>query len=165
MKKINLNNKFIKTMIWLIFVVYLLALVKVILFKYPLEMTINTIKANNWTSIMRRIQYSSNYVPFQNISQLLFSKENTRYISRNILGNIIAFIPLGILLPILKEKARRVKNTLIIALSISLIFELIQLLSGIGDFDIDDLILNTVGGFIGLLIHKILYKFFIENHN
>lgn len=163
MKKININSKSTRTLSWLIFIVYILVLTKVILFKYPIYMIINIVKENNWTRFIRRVQYTSNYLPLKNIYQLFISKENTMYIGRNIIGNIIAFIPLGTLLPILKEKMRNINSILIASLIISISFEVIQLLSDIGDFDINDLILNTSGGLIGLLLYNILCRYFIDD--
>ncbi|WP_069650101.1 VanZ family protein [Caloranaerobacter ferrireducens] len=163
MKKININSKSIRTLSWLIFIVYILALTKVILFKYSMHMIINIVKENNWTRFIRRVQHNSNYLPLKNIYQLFFSKGNTMYIVRNIIGNIIAFIPLGTLLPILKEKMRKINSILIASLSISISFEVIQLLSGIGDFDINDLILNTSGGLIGLSLYNFLCRYFIDD--
>ncbi|MGU9068145.1 VanZ family protein [Clostridium perfringens] len=42
----------------------------------------------------------------------------------------------------------------------SLTIELIQLLTGLGFFDVDDIILNVLGGIIGYLILKISIKIF-----
>jgi len=76
----------------------------------------------------------------------------------NIIGNLILLIPLGILLPCVFRSARSLKHVLIICLVCSLLIELIQfMLRHFGTFrtvDIDDLILNTIGGMLGWLIYK-----------
>ncbi|WP_260440996.1 VanZ family protein [Parageobacillus thermoglucosidasius] len=47
------------------------------------------------------------------------------------------------------------------ACSLSLTYEMIQLLFGLGSFDVDDLILNTLGGILGYVpakwIHRMIY--------
>ena len=45
---------------------------------------------------------------------------------------------------------------------ISLLFELFQLYTGIGVFDVDDLLLNTCGGMIGYLLYKIARRLMTE---
>jgi glycopeptide antibiotics resistance protein len=73
----------------------------------------------------------------------------------NVVGNIIIFIPLGIYLPSFK-KDKRVLVNLIFIFSVSLFVETIQGLLGIGVSDIDDIILNCLGGWIGILGYKFL---------
>ena len=41
-------------------------------------------------------------------------------------------------------------------LLVSLSFELVQLLAGLGSFDVDDLILNTTGGIAGYILYKLI---------
>lgn len=52
-------------------------------------------------------------------------------------------------------------NVCIIAL-VSVIVEIAQYLFKVGATDIDDVILNTLGGLLGILIFKLIYKFFKE---
>lgn len=63
----------------------------------------------------------------------------------NFLGNIGLFLPLGVFLSF----SRNSKQTIIRVLLFSLVAEIIQLMLNLGTFDIDDIILNTIGGFIG----------------
>jgi glycopeptide antibiotics resistance protein len=73
----------------------------------------------------------------------------------NVIGNILIFIPMGIYLSLFKKDKRLLGNLIIIAL-ISTIVELIQWSLGIGILDIDDVILNSFGGWLGILIYKVL---------
>ena len=69
-------------------------------------------------------------------------------------GNIIIFFPFGILFNIIKEHSF-FKN--IFAFSItSLIFEILQYILAIGASDITDIILNTLGGVLGLMFYNVL---------
>jgi glycopeptide antibiotics resistance protein len=77
----------------------------------------------------------------------------------NVVGNIVIFVPLGIYLPLLKKDKRLFANLLTIFM-VSLVVEIIQGLLGIGVSDIDDIILNSLGGGIGVLGYHILYFIF-----
>jgi len=82
----------------------------------------------------------------------LFSSNNVRteYRYKNIGGNIVGFIPLGILLPLLFSGLAKFWRLTLTIFLLSLSFETFQLLAGTGIFDVDDLLLNTFGGIIGL---------------
>ena len=64
--------------------------------------------------------------------------------------NVLLFLPLGVMLPLFWMRYRDGKNAVLAGLSLSLGVELSQLFSGITD--IDDLIANTAGTFLGYLI-------------
>ena len=69
----------------------------------------------------------------------------------NLVGNVVAFLPLGFFLPIMYQKCRSFSYTVFFCFEFSLIVETIQLISKVGSFDVDDLLLNTMGGAIGYL--------------
>ena len=73
----------------------------------------------------------------------------------NVVGNIVIFIPLGTYLSLFKNDKRVITNLLFIFI-VSLFVEIIQGLLGIGASDIDDIILNCLGGLIGILGYKFL---------
>ena len=75
----------------------------------------------------------------------------TRAVVLNLFGNIVAFIPFGFFLPVLYPKCRSVLFTVFFSFECSLMVETIQLVSKVGSFDVDDMLLNTVGGFLGCL--------------
>ncbi|WP_164668203.1 VanZ family protein [Virgibacillus doumboii] len=109
-----------------------------------------------------------NLVPFDTIEDYLFLFSHG-YMSTaiiNLIGNIIVFIPLGILLVLLNKKITPIKmitigfgSTLTIETT-QLVFSMSGLLSR--SFDIDDLILNTLGVIIGYTGTKI--ALYIINH-
>ena len=74
----------------------------------------------------------------------------------NIIGNILLFIPLGILLSFAITKFHSLKRILVFAFCLSLSIESIQFFSRfLGNFrvvDIDDILLNTLGACIGFLV-------------
>ncbi|MBC6005050.1 VanZ family protein [Paeniclostridium sp. NSJ-45] len=73
--------------------------------------------------------------------------------------NIIAFIPFGIYISILKTNWNFIKKVVPI-FGVSLVFEITQFVFGVGASDITDLINNTIGGIIGILIYVMLTKIF-----
>jgi glycopeptide antibiotics resistance protein len=78
----------------------------------------------------------------------------------NIFGNILAFAPFGFVLPIISESSRKLLHITILSLEFSLTVELIQLIFRVGVFDVDDVFMNTLGGFIGGVCFLICYKIF-----
>lgn len=65
--------------------------------------------------------------------------------------NILLFIPLGVLCPIIWKYLRNVLAMGGLAFILSLLIELTQLLTQRGYFEIDDIILNTFGALLGYL--------------
>ena len=81
---------------------------------------------------------------------------NYQYILINVLGNIVAFIPLGILLPIIYGK-KGLFNVLIYGFTFSFFIEIIQSLL-FRATDVDDIMLNTLGTLIGYFIYRFIIK-------
>lgn len=102
-----------------------------------------------------------NYTPFREISRGLESLSlSDPFASLNLVGNILAFIPFGIFVPMLiTSKVGLFKRVFILSLALSLSFELTQLVLFIGTFDVDDLILNTCGGVVGYALYRGLSSF------
>ena len=73
-----------------------------------------------------------------------------------VVGNIAWFVPFGFLLPLIWERLKAY-YTIPLGFCLSLVIELGQLISGKGMFEIDDLVLNTLGASAGYLAYKI-YK-------
>lgn len=75
----------------------------------------------------------------------------------NLLGNIVVFMPLGLYACLLFKDKRVMPNTLRVFLC-SLFIEVAQFALGVGVSDVDDLLLNTVGGLLGALTYKLLRR-------
>ncbi len=75
----------------------------------------------------------------------------------NVFGNIILFMPLSI---ILKYYFNFLRNGHIIFIGTftSISFELIQLATNWGIFDVDDVLLNTLGTILGILVYYLIKK-------
>jgi VanZ like family len=67
----------------------------------------------------------------------------------NFLGNIVAFIPIGMMPRLARPRRARVWHAAFVSLSLSALIEGVQYATGRRVTDVDDLILNTVGGMLG----------------
>lgn len=147
-----------KIVVWISFIIYLALLIKIILFKYPMPMIKEILKGCEIPSLSFRIA-NSNFIPLKSIFEFLFKSQNIRISVENILGNIIAFAPLGFLLSVLTDRMNKFKFVILSSFILSLVFEIIQLLTALGDFDVDDILLNVLGAVLGYLFYQIFTRF------
>ena len=63
--------------------------------------------------------------------------------------NILLFVPFGYLLPLLWKRADRWWKVVLCGFLLSLLIELTQLVTHLGMFDLDDLMNNSLGAFLG----------------
>lgn len=106
--------------------------------------------------------YRYNFKPFAEIIRY-FNQVRAISLSLfliNILGNILIFVPFGFLLPRLvtswvTNKPIAFVGTAVNAAMFSLVVEFLQLVTKVGVFDVDDIILNTIGGILGYLCYKV----------
>lgn len=123
---------FYKELFMLLFILYVMCLFEVV-----------TIQDHNYSL--------SNIIPFKEIFRYKFG---SKLFVRNIIGNILLFLPYGYFASdYLKSK----KIWLICFLTgiVSLTIEVVQLNIG-RTFDIDDIILNTIGGLFGYLLYRLM---------
>ena len=73
---------------------------------------------------------------------------------KNTLLNVVLFVPLGLLLPLLWKKYHRVRSTLLFGLGMTTTIELLQLLTYRAT-DINDIIANLAGTFLGYAIFSL----------
>jgi glycopeptide antibiotics resistance protein len=93
---------------------------------------------------------SFNLIPFASISHYLSrgSSGVRRFAFGNITGNVLLFIPLGAYLSVLTKST--MARTMLIVASASVAVEIVQGVFALGASDIDDVLLNCLGGFIGI---------------
>lgn len=83
----------------------------------------------------------------------------TRWIvAINILGNILIFVPIGFLVSVLTPNRHKGWLALGIGLAISLTIEIVQLSFAIRVFDVDDLLLNSFGAWLGFITFLLAVK-------
>ena len=96
---------------------------------------------------------TNNFVPFHEIMRYEFGSS---YFIHNILGNIIMFIPFGFFVSTIMKSKNPIPD-LFVSLITALVIEFTQFKIG-RTVDIDDIILNVFGAFVGYLIFVILYS-------
>lgn len=104
-------------------------------------------------------EYKSNLILFREIKRFIIYRQQIglEKFLVNILGNIFAFAPFGFLLPLLNKSYRSFFLITMLSLIFSLAVETIQLIFRVGIFDVDDLLLNTIGGIIGYIFYKFVH--------
>ena len=143
----------IKKFSWVLLLVFLLVLTKVILFKGSLQYYKNYFRTTYHSYTIAEGKRKANFKPLATIKLFYQSRRmNMEYKVSNLLGNILLFIPLGFLLPLLVKRFRNVFVIVLTGFLLSLFYECTQLLTGIGIFDVDDMILNTFGTLIGVVV-------------
>ncbi len=85
---------------------------------------------------------------------------STEAVITNLFGNVFAFSPFGFMLPIVTEKRKGFIRAVCSTFIFSLIIETSQLILKVGVFDVDDLLMNTIGGLIGYVVYRILLEFY-----
>ncbi|MEK4511941.1 VanZ family protein [Paenibacillus sp. FSL K6-2524] len=95
-----------------------------------------------------------NYIPFTTIWSYIMNvnQQNITTTIVNLVGNIGVFVPFGVLMPSIFKHLRKYPVFSIYFISSILILEFMQTFLKVGSGDIDDVILNFVGGSIGYLL-------------
>lgn len=96
--------------------------------------------------------WNYNLYPFRTITRYLEDIFHS-YAYMNILGNIAPFVPMGFLIPIISKKYINALKTISISFICIIGIEVFQLITMLGFFDIDDILLNTFGCIIGYGIY------------
>lgn len=132
-----------------VFICYILFLIKLLF--------LSRVSLSDLFNSQRTLDRSMNLIPFYSIKGYIFSNSATikNFAFSNVVGNIVIFIPLGTYLSLFKNNKRVISNLIFIFI-VSLFTEITQGLLGIGSSDIDDIILNCLGGLIGILGYKFL---------
>ena len=148
-------KKFARPVLWTIFIIYCFVLV------YVLFLSRGTRDGFTFAEYMRRF---TNFIPFKTIVEYV-----QRYIDgyrnlsvRNLLGNFVLFMPMGVLLPCVIRKLDRFWKVTLTVLGMVVMVEIVQGILRVGSVDIDDVIFNVVGAMIGygLIRLPFIYNFF-----
>ena len=144
------NRKVRKAIKWALFIIYIAVLIYIMFFAEELGRT-----ESSGT-------YRYNLVLFKEIKRFL---NNSQHVGRmavflNVAGNVIAFMPFGFCIPLLTHNRRKFFSIFLGSFALSLTIETIQLVCKIGCFDVDDLLLNTIGGILGYVVFLAYDKYF-----
>lgn len=94
---------------------------------------------------------TNNFIPFR---EILRYNIGSRLFIKNVLGNMLLFLPFGFFTSYLLDNKRPLL-TVVLTLVASLSIEVVQLMIG-RVFDVDDIILNVLGGTFGFYLYNIL---------
>ena len=130
---------------WVLFILYLIALIYLMFFAESLGRTGNA-----------QAEYAYNLELFKEIKRFYIYREQLGWkaVVLNLGGNVVGFMPFGFILPIVSRRGRRWYNTFLLGFFLSFCIEITQLVFKVGSFDVDDLLLNTIGGILGFLCYK-----------
>ncbi|KKI91144.1 VanZ family protein [Bacillus sp. SA1-12] len=118
--------------------------------------------------IVFKMQFSFQGLPdFREINLIPFAGSanvNHQIDFNEIIYNVLAFIPFGIYISMLKPNWSFLKKIKVIAV-VSLLFEVLQFIFAIGASDITDFMGNTLGGIIGVGVYIVFCKQFSTKAN
>jgi glycopeptide antibiotics resistance protein len=102
-------------------------------------------------------EVSHNLIPFGTIRTYIFNFHSYNFDTwfYNTFGVLLVFIPLGFLLPVIFVNIRSLRNIILTSVCVSIFIEAMQYIATLGVFDIDDIILNSLGTVLGFLLYKI----------
>jgi glycopeptide antibiotics resistance protein len=89
-----------------------------------------------------------NFIPFKTIVPQLVGRGNHLIAMVNLMGNIIPFMPIGLLAPIVFRSVSWQK-ALLLGVVTGVSFEVMEVVFRVGIFDVDDVILNAFGVMVG----------------
>ena len=81
--------------------------------------------------------------------------DQLRHAVINLGGNVAMFVPLGFFVPCIWEKLRKIGWHFLCMVLTILAVELLQLATGLGTCDVDDLMLNLVGTALGYGLYQL----------
>lgn len=146
------NRKIITRISWLLFIIYIVFLAYFLFFS---ERYGRTIVSNEYRYNLHFFKEIKRFIKYR-------SELGVESFIVNFFGNIFAFSPFGFVLPIISPKNRKFIHVFLLSFELSLSIEIIQLLFKVGCFDVDDMLLNTIGGILGYILFFICYHIYKE---
>ena len=97
-------------------------------------------------------EYRYNLELFKEIRRFITYREQlgTFVVAANLFGNILIFVPYGFFVS-MAGRTRGFFKTFFFSMFLSLAVETVQLITRVGSFDVDDILLNTIGGVLGYI--------------
>lgn len=122
-----------KELLSLSFIIYIMCLFQVVTFQDSVS----------WSS--------NNFIPFK---EILRYNMGSRLFFKNVVGNMLMFLPYGFFVSYILD-SRKINLPLFLTVITSVSIEIVQMLIG-RVFDVDDIILNVIGGCLGFLLYHLL---------
>ena len=150
----NKTKRKIKAAGTVLFLIYILALIYFLFF------------AERFSGVeFAQREYHYNLTPLQEIRRFWIYKEQLGVLAvvSNLFGNVIGFVPFGLILPIICRNARGFFFITFSGFALSLCVETIQLITKLGCFDVDYMILNTTGAALGYILFAVSHYIYRKN--
>ena len=170
-EKLNYNKRILKINLIIYFLIYTVTIFTLTLFDEIYGRQGFAVIKWNKELLNYYLKNSFNIIPFNTINLFIDGYHKgiigLKSFTLNITGNLLAFMPYAIFLPLIFKSMKKYKNFLITMILIVIGIELLQFLTMSGSCDIDDLILNVLGASIIYFITKIkcinrfIYKIFL----
>ena len=105
-------------------------------------------------AVVTEQEFRYNLVPFVEIRRFWVYRKQLGFaaVFTNLVCNVAGFLPFGFILPVITEKMRSGLLITLAGFGLSLTVEVIQLITRVGCFDVDDILLNTIGGVLGYIV-------------
>ena len=153
LKSESTKTKTMRITLWILFALYVFYLVMLLFFDTTVGRGFPNLDYSYFHIYLER---STNFIPFKTI--LYYVKElfkgELRYPLMNLLGNIFAFFPMGLFIPLLFPSFNKIGKFLIFIFTCLILTESIQMLFMVGSCDIDDIILNAIGAIAAFALIK-----------
>ena len=132
---------------WVIFIVYLIFLAYFLFFSEDFGRGSHL-----------QEEYAYNLVPLKEIRRFITYRHvvGIKSFLLKIVGNIAGFMPFGFFLPVISRRSRHWYNMVLLSFLFNLSIVSVQLVFKVGSFDVDDMILNTLGGILGFIFYRIV---------
>lgn len=146
-------KRILKCGLCVVLIFYLIVLTKVIVLKYySFSEAMEHLKHFTWNDIAKGWD-SANFIPFQTTIEYYFYADIPIIAKCKTLAEyIIAFAPLGAMLPLLSNRFLNFRYIILSSTIIGLLFELIQGIFKFGVFNVDDIMLYIAGTVIGFCL-------------
>lgn len=148
MKSLNRKTKeMIRVLLWIFFIIYMVALTYFLFF------------SERFGRVMGG-EYRYNLQLFREIRRFIVYRREVGITSFmiNIVGNVVAFIPFGFILPAISPRNRKFLNIALLSFELTLSIEIMQLVLQVGTFDVDDIFMNLMGGIIGYILFAVGHR-------
>ena len=134
-----------------IFFLYLLIVIRLIVFKYPMDELREIAQGWSKAVILEGLE-TANFTLFKTIRMYIdYAYKLNSF--ENLVGNVLIFVPFGFGLPYVLQKGRNFFIMLVNVFLFVVGIEVFQLFSAFGAFDVDDILLNCVGAVTGYLLY------------
>lgn len=145
--------------LWILFILYMIMILNMTLFDSYFGRVNGSNYLLDFSNIENRFEILTNLVPFDTIRNYFIALSNDNIslggFIYNILGNVIAFMPLSLFIPKLIPIINKWYKYFIFVSLFIVFIECMQFILNVGTLDIDDYILNIFGSMLCYFIFNI----------